>query len=165
MPELQGLHYLCRMDADSFFTEPLQEDIFAVMHKKNFKYGFRVLHAVLSDNVQNLKALAQDYMSRHSANKGYAPIPLELKGVKSHHMVDSNFEVVHVSTFAEDPHIQRLISSSHALEQIHPNQWKDGTLRTIICRMFVPASQIHAFKFSFYHHGFFRPKQKLLRPL
>ena len=42
LPELASIQYYARLDDDSFLRDPIQYDIFHVMHLQKKAYGFRV---------------------------------------------------------------------------------------------------------------------------
>ncbi len=98
-PAIADLDYYCRLDTDSFFVDPVPQDIFKVMQENHYTYGYRYQHIDYPEVVDGMWQFVAEYLESHSAEAEIAgrnglavPSPSQ-RSITPVGMYYNNFEV------------------------------------------------------------------------
>ncbi len=167
-----NISYYLRLDSDSYITKKINYDLFNYMESNHLVYGYRVrdgehpccsrlltkfirLYAneknipLSSPEVNWIKNLNDDELSKRDQNEATA-FPMT--------QYYANFEIVHVPSFRDDPHVSSWLQSVWNDERYHvngifTNRWGDSLLRFYTIHMFPQLeNRIHFFCDLDYFH-------------
>lgn len=137
-PIMAGYKYYLRLDTDSYILSPLNYDIFELMEKGGYKYGF-IEEAIQQDNPAVIEGL-------------YDFTGATISGIPDGRMYYTNFEVGEVEFFTRDFYYM-FFKRIEANGGIYTKRWGDAPIKYIGVNLFMFDQQKVAIKGFTYQHG------------
>jgi len=147
-PILSGVEFAWRLDDDSFITRVISYDVFELMQRQQFVYGFVKVFREIPDWTQGLWDAARQYINVMSVKTEF------FNQWPHNNMFYNNFEISRMSFWLSDDY-QRFMTYIDRLGGIYYHRWGDAPIKSIAISMFVPRQRVHHFKDIGYRHQFF----------
>jgi len=144
-----GLEYAWRLDDDSFFTRPINYDVFAHMKQHHLTYGFVKTYRELPMWTQGLWETVNEYIADNKLKTQF------FKNWPKNLMYYNNFEVSDMSLW-NSPAYRKYVEYIDRQGGIYYHRWGDAPIKSIAVAMFVPRKKTYDFKDIGYIHQFFR---------
>jgi alpha 1,2-mannosyltransferase len=148
-PIMQGLEYAWRLDHDSFFTRPIDYDVFKFMRDRGLVYGFVKVYLELPMWTVGLWDAAHAYIRNNSIKAQF------FNKWRRNQMYYNNFEISNLTLWFSDQY-QHYINYIDQEGGIYYHRWGDAPIKSIAVAMFVPRKDTYNFKDIGYIHQFFR---------
>eukprot|EP00669_Euglena_mutabilis_P006085 TRINITY_DN1815_c0_g1_i1.p1 TRINITY_DN1815_c0_g1~~TRINITY_DN1815_c0_g1_i1.p1 ORF type:complete len:325 (-),score=50.71 TRINITY_DN1815_c0_g1_i1:134-1078(-) len=156
-PKIRELEYFMRLDTESIIhPPPVPNDLFDVMKKGGFYYGYRL---TMIDPEFVVKGLWRYYRKYVMKTPGYMPpvmasqFPkekdLETVGAPSFY---NNFEILYVPFFTKRIDVQAFIDTIYASHYIYTRRWGDAPLRYFLVNTFNATEHVRQFCEVNYSH-------------
>ena len=140
-PLFDNVKYLLRLDCDSYFTAPVNYDIFEYMHLHQFEYASIGQSNNEEEYVINgLKDHLQNMFGPH----------YRIPSMKS--MYETNFELVSFQRFKGKDYMD-LYNNIDATGNIYINRWGDAPIKYHLVNYLLPDNKIHIFDLPYKHGG------------
>ena len=156
-PKMANLDYYWRFDDDSYLTEEVTYDPFAVMEQNGLIYGYRTVEA---ENVREclgldllwneVKSFAKkEHLSRRHLNRLVANWKGKYKGFNYY----NNFEINKVSFWRNHKLYQHFFNTLDQTLGFYKYRWGDANVRAMSVGLFLKPNQVHHFKDIGYRHN------------
>lgn len=141
----EGFEYAWRLDDDSNLRKPVDLDLFIIMQKNHFKYGY--IHSVydLPSCIRGLWESTQLYINKSAINTTF------FHEEKRGYVFANNFEISKISFWLSDNY-RKYFDYIDKTAGIYYNRWGDAPIKSIAVMMFVPRRQIYIFPNMSYSH-------------
>jgi alpha 1,2-mannosyltransferase len=146
--ELQDTDLYLRLDCDSYFTEPVDYDIFKYMEDNDLIYGYNL---ITTDNPlvsKNLWEVSKDY------SRTVDVIKTPIDGIPQYNMYYTNFEIAKFHWFKESaykPYFDFIDNENG----IYKWRWGDAIIKYLGIEMFLPENKKHLFNVPYKHGNIF----------
>lgn len=144
-PIIEGFEYAWRLDDDSKIRKPVFSDLFIIMQKNRYKYGYVRSVYDRPPCIRGLWETCQLYITNFSINTTF------FREVRSGYCFSNNFEISQISFWLSDNY-RKYIDYIDKTSGIYYNRWGDAPIKTIAVSMFVPKSQVYKFPNISYSH-------------
>lgn len=114
-PFFSNVKYFMRMDCDSYFTGPINEDLFLTMHNKNLKYITTGEEEDMDYVIEGLYSFCTNYF-------------LNKKNIKYNGMFKTHFEIIDFQWFKSGPYKQ-FFDEIDKTGNIYIKRWGDAPIR------------------------------------
>ena len=120
--ERRNIEYFLRFDTDSTIESPIQYDLFKFMKRNNLAYAYRVVMPESPCCVKNLSLALQKYVQMENISRWNILSRLDLN---SEDMLQyyNNMEIVHISSFRDDPRVWHWINYIWATGGIYQHRY------------------------------------------
>jgi len=151
-PILARLHYVWRLDDDSYITKHIGYDVFRLMRDRHKQYGFVSLRTDTPRCIIGLWSAVKKYMRQRS---------IKPKFKWSHRRIFyNNFEISDLNVWRSHEY-RDYIDYIDRLGGIYYHRWGDATIKTIAVTLFLSKNRMHHFKDIGYKHG--RPLSRFIK--
>lgn len=149
-PAVKDYHYLWRLDTDSFLLDKIDYDVFELMKKNDYIYGYICILKDEADAVTGLWETTKKYIEENNI------VPMFLNRFISNGDWDrscyyTNFEISKIDFWRSD----EALSFFNYLDKtggIYKHRWGDAVIHLLTVSMFVPESNVHKFSDIAYQH-------------
>ena len=135
----ENVHYLLRIDCDSYFIDRVEEDIFDTMLQNNFKYA----SVGVEDDMDYVVEGLCDFCEK------IAPIN---KNIPKNKMFQTHFELVNFKWFKEDTYLN-FYNQIDKTGNIFIKRWGDAPIKYQAVNRLIPEESIHIFNLPYKHGG------------
>jgi alpha 1,2-mannosyltransferase len=147
---VKDYQYLWRLDTDSFLLDKVDYDVFELMKKNDYIYGYICILKDEADAVAGLWETTKKYIEE----KNIKPIVLNKfmsDGAWDRSCYYTNFEISKIDFWRSD----EALSYFNYLDKtggIYKHRWGDAAIHLLTISMFVPENKVHKFSDIAYQH-------------
>lgn len=149
-PAVKDYRYLWRLDTDSFLLDKIDYDVFELMKKNDYIYGYICILKDEADAVTGLWETTKKYMEENNIKPMFLNKFIS-NGAWDRSFYYTNFEISKIDFWRSD----EALSYFNYLDKtggIYKHRWGDHVIRLLTLAMFVPENKVHQFSDIAYRH-------------
>lgn len=150
-PAVRDYCYLWRLDTDSFLLDKIDYDVFELMKKNDYIYGYICILKEVAEVVTGLWEATKTYIEENNIKPTFLNRFLS-NGVWDRSYYYTNFEISKIDFWRSDG----ALSYFNYLDKtggIYKYRWGDHVIHLLTIAMFVPENKVHQFSDIAYNHG------------
>lgn len=149
-PALSDYDYCWRLDTDSFILAEINEDVFEVMERGNFVYGYLISERESPALADDFKFFVEKY-ARNNLIKIKDVKDFSKNGEWLRETFYTNFEISKIG-FWKSREYQHYFEAINKSGGIYKFRWGDTLVHTLAVLMFLPWKRVHKFEDIYYFH-------------
>jgi hypothetical protein len=157
---LDKYDWYCRLDTDSFITEPINYDFFEFMKSYSFKYGYIAEILDSPDVTIDLGDFMNTYFMTHGLKLTSRDLLFD-SNIYNQRIFYTNFEVINLDFFKRND-VQCFLKAIDESGNIFKYRWGDAPLRTFLINAFLSNKEIIRFDdVGYKHYPYTQSKTKI----